>query len=510
MSTVKRFLSGSAASWAKILVTMVSQIALVPIFLSHWSVEQYGCWLVIMSITGLASLFSIGHQSFLEYEFLRVGEKSPQKLSLLFYSSIPYALLLSFIELVLVAVAILLGVFDSVFDADNTLDKNLMKEAFWALIVFSVTWMLTTSVGGLAGRLVSPFGYFPRFAWWGVALALSTALASVIAVYTGAGLLETALAVAAVNCIINIPIHMDLWRLCKLHQLNPVKPDFKLGATITLNSMALATGNLIDNLRQQGIRVFLSAIVGLSQMTAFSTTRTLSNVSLQGIGTVTNPVMPELMRYLRERDESRMNSVIGFLLFLTVILLAPTLVFIQLIIPDIFLLWTRGKIEFDAPLFGIFSISLLFYAIARPAFAIVQGNNLVKIQLVISTVVGLFAIGGVILMSKFYGIRGAASALLLAEILGCVLALVFAVRWLASKHMKLPWHLFYLSFTSILIAVLAIALMAVMPNLKTLIFICAFILCNIVMVLFIKKLPIIALEKLKAMIYKILGRKRVL
>jgi O-antigen/teichoic acid export membrane protein len=242
-------------------------------------------------------------------------------------------------------------------------------------------------------------------------------------------------------------------------------------------------------------------------MTAFSTTRTISNVSLQGIGTVTNPVMPELMRYLREHDESRMNSVIGFLLFLTVILLAPILIFIQLIIPDIFLLWTRGKIEFDAPLFGIFSISLLFYAVARPAFAIVQGNNLVKVQLIISTVVGLFAIGGVILMSKFYGIRGAASALLLAEIFGCILALVFTVRWLASNHMKLPWHLFYLSFTSILIAMLAIALMALMPNLRIQIFICAFILCNFVGVFFVKKLPAIAIEKLKAIIYKTSWRK---
>lgn len=507
MSTIKRFVSGSAASWTRLLVAMVTQIALVPVFLSHWSVDQYGCWLVILSISGLASLFSIGHQTFLEYEFLRIGEKKPQLLALLFYSSIPFALLLCLLELALVSGAILLGMFDWVFDSKGTLDRSLLIEAFWALIIYSVAWLLTTSIGGLAGRLVSPFGYLPRFAWWGVALALSTALASAAAVYAGAGLLDTALAVAAVNFMVNIPIHIDLWRLCKLHQLNPVKPDWLLGSRVVIRSMALVIGNVLDNLRQQGIRIFLSSIVGLSEMTAFSTTRTLSNVSLQGIGTVTNPLMPDLMRYLRERDEPRMCSVIGFILFSTVILLAPVLVFLQLIMPEIFLLWTRGKIDFDATLFGLFSISLLFYALARPAFAVINGNNLLKIQLAISVSVGVTAIGGVLLLSQVFGIRGAAFALLLSEIMGCVMALYSAIKWLQTNRMLWPWSLFNLAILSILIAGTSILLISVFPSGRLEILVWSSILCALVGVFFIRKLPKLALMKLQGMALRFSGRE---
>jgi len=510
MTVTKRFLSGSAASWARIILNVITQVALVPIFLSHWSVEEYGCWLVIASVTGLASLFSIGHQSYLEYEFLRVGDKNPHQLSLLFYSSIPFALLLCLVEVILEAAAIFFGLLDSMFTDSHPLDKHLLNESFWAMIVFSVGWLVNTGIGGLGGRLVSPFGHFPRFAWWNFASALSTATVSAIAVYAGAGVLETAIAVTLTSTIINIPIHMDLWRLFKQHNLIPIKPDLKMGAHLTIKSMALALTNLIENLRQQGIRVFLSSIVGLSQMTVFSTTRTISNVSLQGMATVTNPIMPEFMRYLREHDSARVDSVMSFLLFLNVIVFAPILVGLQLIIPDIFLLWTRGKIEFDGFLFGLFSISLMVYAISRPLFAIIQGNNLVKSQLIISTTVGLIAILGVTAMSSFFGIRGAAAALLFAEIVGCALALIYAVKWLSIKRMQLPYKLFYLAFTSILMATFGIVLIAAMPGKKLMIFCCVFILCLLVGYVFVRELPKIALDKLEVILLMFIKQKRAL
>lgn len=502
MSATKRFLSGSAAAWAKILVTIVSQIALVPIFLSHWSIEQYGCWLVIASITGLASLFSVAHQSYLEYEFLKIGDKNPQALGLLFYSSIPFALLLCFLELVFIVVAVWFGLFNTMFDANHTLAPSLLNEAFWSLIITSLTWLLVTSVGGIGGRLVSPFGYYPRFAWWGVTLALSTTVASVIAVYLGAGVLTTTIVASIVNCIVNVPIHLDIWRLSKLHHVLPVQPNWLMGAKAVWRSFALVLGSVIDNLRNQGIRVFLSAIVGLNQMTVFSTTRTISNVSLQGIGTVSSPAMPELMRYLRERDQMRMHSVMGFLLFLTVILLAPIMLVLQLIIPDIFLLWTRGKVPFDGVMFAIFSISLLFNAYARSASAIIQGNNLVKIQLMMSTVQGVVAIGGIVLLSNLYGIHGAATALLLAEVIGDAMVLYFATQWLSKNNMQLPIGLFVLALVSILLAGSGILMMACLPSLKVSMFLIALLLCLVVCIIFTKNLPKIALEKLQSILSK--------
>ncbi len=41
MSVTKRVISGSAASWAQIVVGIVTQIAVVPVYLNYWDVKTY-------------------------------------------------------------------------------------------------------------------------------------------------------------------------------------------------------------------------------------------------------------------------------------------------------------------------------------------------------------------------------------------------------------------------------------------------------------------------------------
>ncbi len=73
MSVASRLISGSAASWAQIAITAISQVVLVPVYLSHWSVATYGVWLAIQALISITSTFDFGHQEFLGYEFLRIG-----------------------------------------------------------------------------------------------------------------------------------------------------------------------------------------------------------------------------------------------------------------------------------------------------------------------------------------------------------------------------------------------------------------------------------------------------
>jgi hypothetical protein len=106
MSALTRFLSASAAAWAKILLTILTQILLVPVFLTHWSVQEYGCWLIIQTIVSVASLLSASHHQFIGFEFLKVGEKNPEHLRRVFYSALPFAILMAIFELLVIAALI--------------------------------------------------------------------------------------------------------------------------------------------------------------------------------------------------------------------------------------------------------------------------------------------------------------------------------------------------------------------------------------------------------------------
>ena len=505
MSALHRFLSASAASWARILLTVGTQVLLVPLFLSHWTVAEYGCWLIVQTIMGIGSLLSTGLQTYAGYEFLKIGDQKPHESRRLFYSTAPCVLAVSIFELTVLLGLIYFGLIRDLFDAGDSLDATLLHQADVSLVLYSLCYLVASSVGGLAGRAVAPYGYFPRMTWWAVFLALSQALASAIAVASGANLVQTVIWINVITIVANIPIHWDMWRIFRQQELRPVSPDWRLGLVSVGRSLAISFGNILDISRQQGVRIFLGALLGVTRMTEFSTTRTMSNLSMQGVGTVTNPIMPELMRFLRERDVQRTEATIGFVWLFAVVLLAPILVAFQWVMPTVYAAWTRGKITYDPALFALFSATLLLFALARPPLAVLQGNNLLKVQLGISIGISVIALGGILLTATHFGTLGAATSLLFAELIGTVLAVWYAARWLIDNAIGFPWTLFLVSVLAMVIADLAIALMVWLPEWRLFVLVPALVLSAMVVGLFVRKAPPAAVARMSRLFPRLSG-----
>jgi O-antigen/teichoic acid export membrane protein len=355
---------------------------------------------------------------------------------------------------------------------------------------------LLTSIGGLAGRAVAPYGYFPRMSWWQTWLTTVSSLTSGAAVALGADLLWASISSVIANLLFNVPIHLDLWRMFSRHRIWPVRPHVRVGLLNFWHSLAIALTTVLDIFRQQGVRVLLSSTIGVTGMTAFATTRTMSNISLQGIGTVTAPVMPEIMRFLRERDADRTNAIIGFVWALAVVALAPVLTVFQWLMPFVFHYWTRGKIGFNPSLFGLFSISLLIFALARPLIAILQGNNLLKVQLFISIGNSVIAVVGILLLTRVLGVSGAATALLVAELAATLLSAWFAKRWLDVNGIRFPFALFYLAVASIVLAALSILSMVVWPQYIEPIVGVSMVVNGVIAVVYFRTLPALAVQKM--------------
>jgi len=387
------------------------------------------------------------------------------------------------------------------------MDRGLVHQAFWSLILFSTAWLVNSATGGLANRVVAPYGHFPRMTWWGTILAIVGALVSGVAVALGADLLETTIWINLASFLVNIPIHLDMWRMFRRYGLLPVRPDWRLGARNVGRSLAIALSAVLDISRQQGVRIFLGAIIGVAQMTAFSTMRTLSNLSLQGIGTITSPIMPEIMKFLRERDSERTNATIGFVWFFAVILLSPLMIAFQWIMPAVFHAWTRGKIAFNPALFGLFSIALLLFSLARPPVAVLQGNNLLRIQLVMAITVSVVAVGGILLFTAPYGVVGAAFSLLLAELLGTIISVWCALKWLDGSGIGFPWPLFRVALISIGVATVTIATMVLSPKAAVAAFATSMVASVAVCVAFIRRLPPLAVQKMRGIFARRFGRE---
>ncbi len=436
---------------------------LVPLYLSHWSVVTYGVWLAIQALVSIMSTLDFGHQEFLGYEFLRIGRDNRGELSEYIWSGISVGLLISLSQILLILAFLALGVLPTLLGNPKVNGLGLLHEAGLVLLLQGFTWLISTSVTGLLFRALAPFGYYPRMIWWGLFGYIATALAPVTAVIFGAGLLTAGMVAASTTVLVSLPIYWDLFRLLRKEEIYFSQPSIKLGYQNFIRSLAISGKGLLENARQQGARLVMAPLAGAAGLTAFSTMRTGANVSLQGLNTVINPLMPELMRFLHQRDQERSEAAFGTVWFVLVALMAPAMVVLQALIQPLFTLWTRGQIPFNPFLFATLSLSVLVYAVAQPAIAVVKGNNLLSAQLALSALAAVIVVGGICIFVPILGILGGGVSLLLAEVAAMIGYRVVAQRWLRENGLLWPRQHFFIALTSVVIATAALAAMVWAP-----------------------------------------------
>ena len=508
MSTSSRLIWGSVTSWARMCVTVLSQTLLVPIYLSHWSIKTYGVWLAIQSLLYLLTIPDTGHQTFLGYEFLRFGKDSREKIGLNLYSGAAFGLIISIVQIIFIVILLNTDSLGSMLGESGLSDNRILHEAGLVLLIQGFTWLLCTSVSGLLSRSLLTFGYFPRMSLWILIMGINTSFAPVIPVMFGAGLLKTAIVCALSTVVLAVLQYLDMFHLLRKEKVPFIFPSLKLGFKNFTHSLALSGRIALENTRQQGVRLIVAPLAGITGLAAFSTMRTMSNFALQGLNTITYPLMPELSRFLHQRDQDRMEAGFGTLWIVLIIVLAPSVVILQAFAEPLYSIWTRGKLPFSPSLFAVLSLSVLVYALGQPAMAIIIGNNLLKIQFYLSAVVAVIVIAGIYFLLPVIGIVGAGIPLLAAEVFAAIGYKIYAARWLKSNGMQWPRSSYLISVVSVLTSGIAMTIMILIPSLKWFTLIGALIVLSWTLLEYWKALPEIATSNVKKIFFNIPGVKK--
>ncbi len=505
MSTAVRLISGSAATWAQIAVTMASQVILVPIYLSHWDVKTYGTWLAVQGIMSTLSMIDLGHQYFIGYEFLRLGSKNLLDLSKYLWSAIVVGLILGTLQVLLIVVFFFSGILLFLLGESNNEDIHLLNSAGIALLLEGINWLGIRTISGLMSKALAPFGYAPRMMWWMFVYVVVAALAPLIAVIMGADLMTTSIALSVASFAYAVPFYIDIFRLLKREKIKLLKPSLPLGYSNFKKSLPLLGKSIFENMRQQGVRLVLAPLAGPIGLAIFSTMRTVANVALQGLNTILNPLIPDLTRFLHDRDQPRSEAAFATIWIVVVALMAPGIVILQSFIEPFFIFWTQGKIPFDPLLFAILSMGVVVYAVVQPAMAVVMGNNLTKTQLALSATAAVIVFGGLCLLVPIIGILGAAIALFLAEVVAAIGYIIYAERWLIKNQLVWPKRSFNLASASVWIAGGALAGMIWIPQFKWTVFTISMVLFAWNVWRYWQVLPAVAINSAKNILNKIPG-----
>ena len=107
------------------------------------------------------------------FEFLRIGRNDIPTLSKSLSSAVVTGVAISFFQMLLIGVIFLTGILTFLLGEAGTTDFSLVNTAALALIVQGTSWLINTTVPAYLTRALAPFGYYPRFMWWGLAFTIS-------------------------------------------------------------------------------------------------------------------------------------------------------------------------------------------------------------------------------------------------------------------------------------------------------------------------------------------------
>ncbi|MBB3836419.1 O-antigen/teichoic acid export membrane protein [Runella defluvii] len=493
MSSVKRIISGSLASWGSICLNLVIQIMFVPIYLTYWTIETYSIWISCQALMSFITIFERSHQTFLGFEFLKIKNTDVNNLNKTISSGILIGLLLGFIQCLAVLLLIKCDFLRHIFVSISSLN---LQTAGYVLFILTLSNLLSSSVGGILVRAVTPFGYYPRMAWWGILSTFSAAFFPLFAVTKGGDLITVSIVTLLSTFISSLFIYFDLYLILKRENIRLVNFSLQEGITNLRNSTIVAIKEFFDNIRQQGTRTLISPFLSPNKFVTFTTIRTGSNIALQGLNTVVNPLMPELVKFLHQKDQDKVNSSISVLWAIVILFMSPAVTILQVYVEPLYLIWTRNKTSFDPYLFSLLSISVLIYAITQPAISIITGNNLLKYQLILSIVSGLILVLSLVILVPKFNLIGIGVSLVFSE---CTLSIgyhFYCKRWLSLNKLKWPNNLFNHSALSVFCASFSMLLLAYYTNFKILIMVLSISLQIVISYKYVKALPNVVVNKI--------------
>jgi hypothetical protein len=478
MSSTTSIISGSVALWFNIGFTIIAQLALVPVFLTYWNPQAYGIWIALQTLLGIIYIIDEGHQTFLEFEFFKIGKKNINKIGQFIASGLVLTVFIYILIFILITLIYKSGILPIILGDIKIMGEITSKDVFSALLAICFSNFLRGGIAGLLGKPLYLFGYYPRMEWWTMLTIAVSSLSPAIAVLFGADFLIAAIVQSIVIIISAIPVSIDIYFSYHFEKIRLCHVSLKLGYFNFIKSLILSIRILLENFRQQGIRLLLAPLAGAVGLATFSTIRTGANVAQKGLATITQPLMPELMTFIHKKDQERSIVSFGFIWFMVLAFLIPALVFLQTVVEPLYIFWTRGELEFDPLLFGLLSLSIIVFAVAQPAFAVIKGNNLLPQQLIVSSVSSSIVIGGMLFSIPKIGIIGAGIFLLLAEIVATVAYRYIAKNWLIKNGLKWPDQLFEIANLSLFIAAAGIGAIIYIPQVKWVIL----IICQILLI----------------------------
>lgn len=433
MSVQRRLLTAYGASVLGPVVTILVQLVNVPVMLRVWGPHLYGEWLLISTIPAYLLLSDLGFGNVAGSDMtMRVNADDRPGAIETFQSTAILVVGISF----LLGMFLCFGIFALPLHEALHISSMSPMEMKYALLVLCLNclvilqWSVIISAYRCAGE-------YARGVLFVNVIRIVEGVSFVVLLVVRAGPVQLAL------LMLGISVLGTIWLVIAQRKLIPWLPygieqvtwsRIRELARPAFAFMAFPAGSALS---LQGTTIVIGVLLGPVAVAVFNPMRTLSRAVFQLTDAVKSSVWPELSaaygqgNWVLARRLHRASCQVSMLLALLASLA------LGLSGPQLFALWTRGRVVMDVPTFYILLCVVLANSGWNASSAVPLAAN--RHQRLAMTYLACTA-GSLLLcwvLTKNCGLRGTATALLVCD---CIMS-VYVVR-MSNRLVSDPWPAF--------------------------------------------------------------------
>jgi O-antigen/teichoic acid export membrane protein len=385
-------------------ITIVTQLASLPIFLSRWSASQYGEWLVLSAIPAYLAvadfgIVTAGGNMMTMYK----ARGNMVEVNRVFHSSI---------AIIVVAVPLLgLCIFASIllYGFGMNLDHRIALCALMSAALINVSC-------GLFDSAYRPFGKYPKVTFLFTTGRIVDWVGTIVGLYVGGNLASAAIGmlIGRVGCA----VAMFFFALHDVPELqwSVGEADGKLIRQLIRSGLGFLSFPVSNILTLQGMVILVGTQLGGGAVAVFNTSRTMARLLSQLAILTGKSSSPEISRLYGAGQAHEGDVLIKQMMMAVIPLTVVGAIGLELLGPWIMTHWSRGKVDFDRTVFTWLVVGAIFAAYWQIRSTQLTATNRHRILATMFLLISVGALVAVHYLLKPFGISAAAGATCLVEV----------------------------------------------------------------------------------------------
>ncbi len=399
-----RVLAAMAVHFYSQGITIVTQLASLPIFLSRWSASQYGDWLVLSAIPAYLAVADFGIVTAggnMMTMYKARGEMV--EVNRVFHSSIAIILVtVPLLALCLVGPILLYGF-------GMSMDHRVALSALLCSSLINIAC-------GLFDSAYRPFGRYARVTFFFTTGRVVDWVGTIVGLYAGGTLASAAigLLIGRIGCALT----MYFFALRDVPEL-----EWKLGAAdgklvkqLVRSGIGFLSFPVSNILTLQGMVILVGAQLGGAAVAIFNTSRTLARLLSQLAILTGKSTSPEISRLYGAGKAHEGDVLIKQMMMAIVPLTIIGAIGLEILGPWILSHWSRGKVVFDRTVFTWLVVGAIFAAFWQIRSTQLTATNRHRTLATMFLVISVGALAAVYFLLKPLGISAVAAATCLVDV----------------------------------------------------------------------------------------------